>query len=128
MNAYEKIQHFTGTAPKKVEEWEYVYWVLPHAGRPTMYSKKIVDRAAEIEVRTLSGDIAARDNKTGKAYILRSNFGMGYSIKEVAPGQAISEYSEFPLVRGQVVARTSGYDRRPKTVSGIIALLAANAA
>jgi macrodomain Ter protein organizer (MatP/YcbG family) len=92
-----------------------------------MFSKKIVNRAAEIEVKSLNGDKADRDNRTGKIYMLRSNWQMSYTLKEVAKGQAITEYSDFSMVQGEGVANVA-YVSRPQKVSEIIAHLAKNVA
>ncbi len=127
MSAAQKIYHLTGMRPAEVRDWAHVYWVRFEGQRPTMYSKKIVDRAAEIEARNLGGDKAARDLRSGKIYVLRANWSMGYTIKEVTPGQGISNYSDFSLVRGVNVADV-GYTARPKRVSEIIACVAANLA
>lgn len=125
--AANKIQHFTGMVPAEVREWAHVYWVRFAGQRPTMFSKKIVDRAFAFQVRTLNGDKAVRDTITGNVYILRSNWSMGYDIKRVEKGQAITDYSDYAMVRGEVVART-GFVKRPARLSEIITAVASYAA
>lgn len=126
MNAAQKIQHFTGIKPVEVREWAYVYWVKLPGRRPTLYSKKIVDRASEIQVRYLISDRAARDTRTGKVYMIRSDFQMGYFLKEVAPGQSITDWSDFSQVKGDVVAQVR-HNPRPRRISEIIAYVASHA-
>lgn len=123
MNATQKIQHLTGRKPQEVREWAFVYWVKFSTGRPTLYSKKMVDRAAHIQViRKSSSDAIVRDTLTGKAYASRSNWQLGNSIKELAKGTAINLDSfEFALLPGQSVQ--VAFTRKPQRVSQLISMV-----
>ena len=82
----------------KVCEWAFVYWVHVSGNRPTMLSKKIVDRYSEFEVLDVVGDRLIRDNKTNSFYCLRSPgfyCGSEWNICQIKKGTRIS--SGFPL-------------------------------
>lgn len=123
MNAVQKIQHLTGREPLEVREWAFVYWVKFPFGRPTLYSKKMVDRAAHIQViRKHSSDAIVRDTLTGKAYATRSNWSFGSNIKEIAKGTAINLDSfEFWQFKGPSVE--VAHTRKPQRVSQLISMV-----
>lgn len=129
MDALTKVQNYLGYEVTEVREWAFVYWVRPAHGRPTMVSKKIVDRSASIRIGFVGADIAAKDERTGKLYLIRKPgtwacASREYAIKEVG---SIGTYSTFDNSRGQIVARIA-YTKRPATVLEIMVAKAANVA
>lgn len=120
MSATEKIKHYTGRNPKEVREWAFVYWVNFGLGRPTLISKKLVDRASELQVIAKSSvDAIVRDHQTGNAYAVRCDWvGQGF-VKEIQKGTRINlnsfDYSALPG-SGALV-----YHLKPCRVSELIA-------
>lgn len=100
MNASEKVAFYLGVQAKsvKVQEWAKVYWVCLNGHRPTLLSKKLVDRASRINVScTIAGDGMALDTATGRAFIFRApgHYGNGlWSVKEIKPNQ-INIWNDF---------------------------------
>lgn len=124
MNAAAKVSNYLAISEHllNVREWAFVYWVHVKGQRPTMLSKKIVDRYSELEVLVHNGDTIIRDNHDAALYIVRSAgfyTGGGASVKRIQKGERISAFSEFPLVKGETfrVGQTS----RPTTVRELIA-------
>lgn len=131
MNAAAKVSNYLAISEHllEVREWTFVYWIHVQGQRPTMLSKKIVDRYSALEVLAHNGDTIIRDNHDGGLYIVRSAgfyTGGGASVKRIQKGERISAYSEFPMVKGETfrVGQTSA----PKTVRELIAHRSFNAA
>jgi len=122
MDAFTKVQNYLGYQVSEVREWAFVYWVRPaFGGRPTMVSKRIVDRSADIRVGFVGADIAAKDERTGKTYLIRkpgnwTGAKRTYSIKEV---KSVSAYSTFDNSIGLMVGEVA-YTAKPSTVREIM--------
>lgn len=123
MNAKQKIQHITNRLVVEVREWAFVYWVKFDSGRPTLYSKKMVDRAEHIQViRVQSSDAIVRDTLTGKAYATRANWQLGHSIKELPKGTAIDLSNfDYAMLPGESIH--VGHVRKPARVSHLISMV-----
>lgn len=105
MDAITKVSKYLGINDRfiRVQEWAKVYWVCIKGQRPTLLSKKMVDRAAELEVKfTMGGEPVIRDNRTGDVYILRKPcYGVSaWSIKKAS--ERISSSADFSQVKGQI--------------------------
>ncbi len=131
MNATAKVSNYLAISEHllEVREWAFVYWVHVEGQRPTMISKKIVDRYSELEVLAHNGDTIIRDGHDSVIYIVRSAgfyTGGGASVKRIQKGERVSANSEFPMVKGETfrVGQTS----RPATVLELIAHRSYNAA
>jgi hypothetical protein len=108
MDALTKVAQYLGYASEvriknlKVVEWAKVYWVHIQGRRPTLLSKKLVDRSAHIRVKfTVAGESITKDEKTGRYFIIRNTgsdlTGYQYSIREIQEKQASIEadFSRF---------------------------------
>lgn len=122
MDAFTKVKNYLGYEIAEVREWAYVYWVRPaFGGRPTMVSKKIVNRSASIRIGFAGADIAAKDEQTNTCYLIRkpgtwAGASREYAIKQV---DYINSYSTFDGSRGKIVGRIA-YTARPSTVREIM--------
>lgn len=126
MSAVEKVQGYTGREVLEVREWAYVYWVrFAHSPRPTMLSKKIVDRAAEIRIGYVGADYAAKDERTGRMYLIRKPcYGVsGFAIKEVTE---VTQWSTFDNTPGKAVEGVASWVRKPSSVREIMVAKAMN--
>lgn len=96
MNAVTKVAQYLGINQKfiVVQEWAKVYWVHVTGKRPTLLSKKMVDRASEIRVGyTVDGNAIIKDERTAKLYLIaKPVYGVtSYGVYEM---QSVSQYSE----------------------------------
>lgn len=126
MSIVAKIASYLGVSESRVtaQEWAKVYWVHVQGRRPTLLSKKLVDRAAQIRIGyTGSGQPLAKDEVTGQAYILCKP-GMEtlgeWAIAEIA-NPSLS--SEFWQGKNRVAAR---FTQKPATVRELIVFKAVN--
>lgn len=126
MSAVVKVASYLGVSEVRVtvQEWTKVYWVHVQGRRPTLLSKKLVDRAAQIRVGyTVSGQPLAKDEATGLTYILCKP-GMEsrgeWALAEIA-NPSLS--SEFWQGKNRVAAR---FTQNPVTVRELIVFKAVN--
>lgn len=127
MDALKKVSTYLGIThtPIKVREWKYVYWVHVEGRKPTMLSKKMVDRAAFIKVgRTIAGDALMLDEKTGRAFIAREPgyyTNSAWGVKEIKPEQ-VKVSLDYSDVRKPISEFRVRPTDRPKTVRELMIL------
>lgn len=127
MDAVTKVSGYLGIDERflKVREWSKVYWVHVSGKRPTLLSKKLVDRAAQIRVGyTIAGDALVKDEVSGKCYILRSP---GFYTREVWAIKEIKNpglYSDFATTSGK--SFEGRYTQKPSTVRELMVFKAVN--
>ena len=125
MNAAAKVSNYLSISEHllEVREWAFVYWVRVAGQRPTMLSKKMVDRYQELELMDVIGDSLVRDNRTGHFYSLRSAgyyCGQQWSIRHIAKGTRInSEYPvDFSCLPGDIYRESPS--RRPQNLRQLL--------
>lgn len=110
MDAKTKVAQYLGYTSElrikylEVREWASVYWVHVKGKRPTLLSKKLVDRASAIRVGyTVAGDYLIKDEKQGKCYIIRKPcYGTSeFSIREIQENQ-VSKEADFSDFRTEI--------------------------
>lgn len=124
MDALDKVRTYTGreTSVVEVREWAYVYWVRFNTGRPTLLSKKLVDRAASIRVAyTVAGDAWVKDEVTNQHYFV--SFASPYEVGL----SRISAFEAFKIKRCSKIDWKISYPTHaPKTLRELIVLKAFN--
>lgn len=125
MDALTKVSQYLGINQRfiiKVAEWAKVYWVHVRGKRPTLLSKKFVDRASKIRIGyTIAGDALAKDEVTNKTYILLSPGHYGSGAWSIAEINNPSPYSEF--CQGIKVGNAR-YTEKPSTIRELMVLKA----
>lgn len=104
-----------------VKEWAKVYWVHIEGRRPTMLSKKKVDRASQIRLNyTICGTAIALDENTGKYYAIK-DLGFEFAIKEIAKSEATIW---FDFSASRIQSLHVKYTENPSTVREMLVLKA----
>ncbi|MBW4677682.1 MAG: hypothetical protein KME52_27885 [Desmonostoc geniculatum HA4340-LM1] len=123
MEALTKVAQYLGYASEiriknlEVREWANVYWVHIKGQKPTLLSKKLVDRTSQIRVGyTIAGEFLIKDEKQGKCYIIRTPgyYGTGeYSIREIKEYQ-VSLGADFSDFRSEI--HRAKYTQKPQNL------------
>lgn len=132
LSAKDKVAQYLGRTSEtryetlEVREWAHVYWVHIYGRRPTMLSKKLVDRAAFLRIGyTVAGDYLVNDQKTSKFYIIRKPgmYGTGeFSLREIESSQVSrqADFSDFY----NTPAVSCFYSKKPQNLRQLMVLKA----